>query len=126
MNPKLLEWCWAICGFEGFVNGAASYNNKNQANMRYGTYAKQLGATSISPAGFARFPSYAVGFQALCQFWHDAASGLNSAYQPTMTLAEAIAEYAPSSDENNPDEYAAVVCLHAGLQVTDTLQSLLN
>lgn len=120
-----MELAWAITGFEGFLNGAASYNNKNQGNLRWGNYTKSLGATSESPAGFARFPSYAFGFQALSQFLFDAASGKNSEYKPEMTLAEFFGTYAPASDENNPDEYAAVVCLHAGLQTTDTLQSLL-
>lgn len=123
---KITSFAWAICGFEGFENGAASYNNKNQGNLRYDEYTVKLGATSVSPAGFARFPTYEKGFLALQQFLFDAASGSNEMYLPTMTFAEFFGKYSPSSDHNNPDEYAAIVCLHIGFKTTDTLSSLLT
>ena len=123
---KITEFAWNITAFEGFENGTASVTNRNPGNLRFNAYTESLGATVASPAGFARFPNFQTGFQALVQFLTDAANGKNSSYKLEMTIMEFFAVFAPSSDDNNPNSYAANVCTRMGIPLTTTLSSLLS
>jgi len=96
---------------EGWFPGSVSQSNNNPGNLKY---AGQPGATGASSSGFAIFPSYQAGYQALLnQINLDASRGL--------TIAQFAAKYAPAQDSNDPASYAAQIAAATGLSVSDPL-----
>lgn len=93
--------------------GSRSFRNNNPGNIEYGPFAISMGATG-SDGRFAIFPSYDAGRRAQEQllFHTSAYSGL--------TLGQAIAKWAPSS-ENDVGAYVAAMGMPAG-----TLLSSMN
>jgi len=95
---------------EGWYPGSVSYTNNNPGNLKY---AGQPGATQ-GANGFAVFPNYVAGYQALVnQIDLDASRG--------QTIAQFTSIYAPASDNNNPTSYAAQIANAAGVSVNDPL-----
>jgi hypothetical protein len=95
---------------EGYYPGSVSYTNNNPGNLKY---AGQAGAT-LGANGFAVFPSYDAGYQALVnQINLDASRG--------QTIAQFTSIYAPAADNNNPTSYAQTIANAAGLSVNDPL-----
>ncbi len=102
---------------EGWFPGSKSFRNNNPGNLRYATPI--LGATSVDASGFLVFPDYSTGYAALQhQVTLDASRGLS--------IADAIAKYAPASDGNDPASYAAKIAAASGLSVTDQLSAALG
>lgn len=98
---------------EGWFPGSVSYRNNNPGNLKY---ANQPGATGEDANGFAIFPDYQTGLQALDnQIALDASRGL--------TIAQFTAKYAPAQDSNNPASYAATIASATGLSVNDPLSA---
>jgi hypothetical protein len=96
-------------------NGSLAYQNNNPGNLRY---AGQAGAVP-GAGGFAAFPSYDAGYQALLnQINLNASSG--------MTIAQFTAQYAPASDGNDPAGYAAMIANAAGVSVNDPLSAAID
>lgn len=97
---------------EGYYPGSIAYKNNNPGNLMY---AGQSGATGKDANGFAVFPDYATGFQALLnQIALDANRG--------MTISQFTASYAPASvPGNNPGVYATNIANATGLSPTDLL-----
>ena len=96
---------------EGWFAGSVSQSNNNPGNL---VYANQPGATGASSSGFAVFPTYQAGYQALLnQISLDASRGL--------TIAQFAQKYAPASDGNDPASYAAQIAAATGLSVNDPL-----
>lgn len=97
----------AIQQQEGYYPGSVAYRNNNPGNLKY---AGQPGAVGVDPAGFAIFPDYATGYQALLnQISLDASRGL--------TFSQFTAKYAPDA----PANYAANLAAAAGLSPSDPL-----
>jgi hypothetical protein len=95
---------------EGYYPGSVSYTNNNPGNLKY---AGQPGAT-LGANGFAVFPNYDAGYQALLnQINLDASRG--------QTIAQFTSIYAPAADNNNPTSYAQTIANAAGLSVNDPL-----
>ncbi len=120
----------AIQDHEGYFKGSKSFRNNSPANFKIGTidltpYMKKLGASGVDPKGFVIFPSYDIGFKALCTFLEDACKGSLSRYKPDMTLRDFFAIYAPSSDDNDPDNYAKVVAKKLGTPVDIKIKELI-
>ncbi len=86
--------------------------------MRYTPYTLSLGAIGRDKDNFAIFKNYDAGFKALLQFLRDAQSDLLRPYKGNPTLLEFFKVYAPSSDNNNPLQYAEAVAKHIGNGVT--------
>lgn len=103
-------------GTPGYPTGSLAYRNNNPGNIRYVTYyANHFGAVP-GDGGYARFPTYAIGYEALKhQITLDANRGL--------TIRQMMAKYAPASDGNDPAGYAATIARALGVSV-DTLVSV--
>lgn len=84
--------------------GTRAWRNFNPGNIRPG---EKSGLAIGSAGGFAVFPDYAAGRAAL-------KSLLKRVYSD-LTLDKVFKKYAPGSDNNDPDHYAAMVKKFAGL-----------
>jgi len=80
---------------------APELKNNNPGNIRYGDYARSMGATGQTPNGIAIFPNRETGDKA-----HD--SLLSGSAYKNMTLGQIIGKWAPNN-ENNPAEYYKTV-----------------
>jgi hypothetical protein len=109
----------AIQKFEGYYKGSKSYRNNNPGNLRYSGWETSFGAIGTDSTGFAIFDTYAHGFAALVDLLTRRAAS-----NPNWTLLDLFNSYAPSSDNNNPNQYAAFVAQQTGLDVNTTLGSL--
>jgi hypothetical protein len=99
---------------EGYYPGSVAYRNNNPGNL---VYVGQAGATGADANGFAIFPDYATGLQALNnQIQLYAARGLS--IQGMMQI------YAPASDGNDPNSYAAQVAGALGVDPSTSLLAL--
>jgi hypothetical protein len=105
----------AIQQQEGYYPGSLAYTNNNPGNLRY---AGQASATQ-GAGGFAAFPDYAAGYQALLnQISLDASRGL--------TILQFTSKYAPAADGNNPNAYAVAIANATGLTINDPLAGALS
>jgi len=96
---------------EGWFPGSISSNNNNPGNLMY---AGQPGATGADANGFAVFPTFDAGMQALeNQISLDASRG--------ETIQQFASKYAPASAGNDPVSYAASIASATGLSVNDPL-----
>lgn len=87
-------------------DGARNWRNNNPGNLEYSAYTRGLGAIG-SDGRFAIFPDYQTGRAAKASLLFD---GKN---YKDKTLSEAIARYAPPS-ENNTKSYQAAAITAAG------------
>lgn len=98
--------------------GSKAWRNNNPGNIISGGFANGQGSIGSGAGGFAVFTDEASGYQALI-------ANLNSASYQRLTVGNALARWAPASDNNNPVEYAAHVQTWTGVPAT-TLMSALN
>lgn len=119
------QFCKAIQGMEGYYapgenknypNGTRAWKNKNPGNLKYVGQKRAIGADA---QGFCIFKTYEDGFLTLKEMVQRAATGKSSVYKPDMTFVEFFKVYAPSSDGNYPEKYAAFVAERVGVR-TDT------
>lgn len=123
MNPLAVNAiAQAIQTQEGYYPGSVAYQNNNPGNL---IYAGQPGAAP-GAGGFAAFGSYTLGYQALLnQINLDATRGTDVNGNPTTTVAQLIASWAPASDSaNNTPAYIASVAGQTGYSASDDLLSL--
>ena len=82
------------------VDGSLSWRNNNPGNIIYGAWARAHGATGASQSSkrFAKFPTEQGGMDALKEL-------LRSSQYSDLTVMDAIKRYAPSEDQNNPEQY---------------------
>lgn len=98
---------------EGYYPGTLAYTNNNPGNL---VYVGQAGATP-GAGGFAKFPSYDAGLQALDdQIQLYAARG--------MTISQMMNTYAPASAGNNPTAYAQTIANSLGVDPNTSLLDL--
>lgn len=101
---ELRNWALGIQDGEGYPNCAgAQYNNPG--DIKYTTYARDIGATGRSTAGWAIFPSYEAGLSAVMQLCRDAATDKLQAYRSTMTLWDFVKVYADPVNDLAHDNY---------------------
>jgi hypothetical protein len=84
-----------------------SYRNNNPGNLRYGKFAAIRGAVDDGD-GYAKWTVAIRGTVAMMEL-------LALPTYRDLSLADAIARYAPSGDNNKPREYAAYVAHRAGV-----------
>jgi hypothetical protein len=77
------------------TGGSRSWRNNNPGNLEFGPFAQSMGATG-SDGRFAIFPDYAAGRKAQERLLFDSKS-----YRD-LTLGQAIARWAPGSENNVP------------------------
>jgi hypothetical protein len=87
-----------------------SFKNSNPGNIRYGKFAKDRGAVDDGD-GYAKWEMPVQGLAAMIGL-------LSVKSYRDLTLLEAIKRYAPSSDNNRPQEYADFVAQRAGVPQT--------
>ena len=122
---RIKEFGLAIQSFEGWYPGSRSKRNNNPGNLKWTSYTKSLGATKQDSGSFCVFPSYEIGFQALCTLLTDAATGHLAAYSPNMTLTRFFEVYAPLADKNKPDIYSKHVADKLKISVSTKIKDLL-
>lgn len=112
--PSVGDLCEAIKEYEGWFPpgknlkyplGSLSWRCNNPGNLRP---AGQKGMTGVK-SGFAVFATYEDGYQALYNQILLAVTGKSKVYSPDMTLLEFASKFAPTSDGNDPQEYAVFV-----------------
>lgn len=121
-HPLLDKFCTAIRDYEG-VPGDANYLNNNPGNCRYNPdgYLAQYGHVTESPAGFAVFPSYEIGWMYL----ENMILGRIHAHS-NWTLLQFFENYAPSTDGNNPALYAGFVAKRLGVETPYQIKNILS
>lgn len=98
---------------EGYYPGSLAYTNNNPGNL---VYVGQAGAVP-GAGGFAKFPDYNSGLQALDdQIQLYAARG--------MTIDQMMNVYAPASGGNNPTAYAQTIANSLGVSPSTSLLDL--
>ena len=112
VSPSADTIAQTIQKVEGYYPGTLAYTNNNPGNL---IYVGQAGATP-GAGGFAAFPSYDAGYQALLnQIQNYANRGL--------TIDQMMAIYAPATQAgNNPGLYAQTIASSLGV-TPDTLVS---
>jgi hypothetical protein len=99
---------------EGYYPGSVAYTNNNPGNL---VYVGQSGATGKDTLGFAVFPDYATGFQALV-------NQVNLDMSRGLTFDQFTAKYAPAGQgANNPSLYAQNLATAVGLSPSDLLSA---
>ncbi len=113
-NPKienLYVLAEAVKQHEGFYPGSVAFDNNNPGALR--RWPTQVGTTR----GFAIFPSYEVGYQALLDL-------LLTRCGKDWTLYRLMSWYAPSSDNNNPYRYASILADKLGVSTSTKLENI--
>lgn len=105
--------CEAIKFREGWIGpsaqypkGTPSFRNLNPGNLKY---AGQYGSTGKDSKGFAIFPTYQAGYDALKRQILLVASGKSRAFPTPCTIKRFFEIYAPAKDNNEPLSYATQV-----------------
>lgn len=110
----------AIQNQEGYYPGSVAWQNNNPGNL---VYVGQAGAVP-GVGGFAKFSSYAAGYQALVnQINLDATRGTDVNGNPINDLSDLITSWAPPS-ENNTAAYLSSVSQQTGFDPSAPLASL--
>ena len=103
-----------------YPNGTTAWCNNNPGNL---VFCGQPNA--VADGHFAKFPTYQDGYNALKNLFINACTGQSEIYKPTMTLLEFYQIYAPSSDNNSPENYANHVATDLGVSVDTIISNLL-
>ena len=121
-GSKIPLWARAISKEEGFAPGTRSWRNNNPGNIKWSSLIQSLGATSKDPNGFAVFPTYDAGFNALCDFLKLGCLNQLRAFHQARTLEQFTQVYA-LPPANHP--YAANVARALGVSVKVDIKTLL-
>lgn len=105
-------------GIIGRSGGSRSWRNSNPGNLRFGPFARCMGATGADSAGFAIFPDEATGRKAQESLL------FNSDSYKNLSIRDAIQRYAPGSDGNDPAGYAADMARAAGVGIDTKMSDL--
>jgi hypothetical protein len=108
---------------EGYYPGTASYINNNPGNLMY---VGQAGATK-SPSGFAVFPTYDDGYQALiAQIQNYANRGLTIDQMMNLYAPAPSATCTTACAGNNPTLYANTIATALGVDPTSTVADAIS
>lgn len=139
VNQKSELCADAIQEFEGWYPGSRSYRNKNPGNIRFVGQALAIGEDRGNvPAGtngYCIFKTYADGRYTLMQQIRNVALGKSATYNRgavklglanggELSIQQYFRIYAPTSDNNYPDIYAAYVAKKMGVPVTTKMKTL--
>lgn len=107
-------------GTPGFPVGSVAYRNNNPGNLNY---ANQTGSTGPDANGYAIFPDYQTGYDALVnQIQLDASRG--------MTLQQLIYSWAPPTGDprgtNNTTAYVQSVSAQTGIAPGASVQAAIQ
>lgn len=88
-----------------------AYDNNNPGNLR--SWPTEVGTNR----GFAVFPSYEVGYNALTAL-------LRSRCDRGWTLYQLMSSYAPVTDSNDPYGYASILAKRLGVELDTKLENI--
>src|SRR3954452_9522821 len=112
MNHFLTDLALAHQKHEGWFPGSLSQRNNNPGNLRLTLSQRQAYKAVPGDGGFARFPSYQLGFQALMDDIKAKITGHSAHidYSRHPTFLDYVKVYAPSDDGNDPSGYCQALC----------------
>jgi hypothetical protein len=95
-----------------FPLGTPSYRNNNPGNLRLTAYQQKAYGAVQGIAGFARFPSYEIGLQALMDDLRAKITGHSAHinYSRNPTFLTYVKVFAPKEDGNDPNGYCQFLC----------------
>lgn len=122
-SPSNLDkWCLSIKDMEGYIepnakysNGTSSWRNNNPGNLEF-----RGQRNAVQNGRWAKFNTYQDGYNALKSLLIRACTGQMSLYSPGMSLEQFYGVYAPSTDDNNPVQYANKVAKDLGVDPSST------
>lgn len=114
-TSKIDLWCAATKQMEG-----AKPERNNPGNLRF--IGQQY---AVNDNGFCKFDTYQHGYDALHTLILRACNGLSNLYNAKGTLYDFYAVYAPSSDGNDPKNYAEFVAGYIGVSPLVIIKTLL-
>lgn len=118
---RLEALCAAIQKNEGWYPLSRSWRNNNPGNLRSSPFA-----ASVS-GGFARFASYASGWLGLWwDVWMKCQGKTVTGLGPNSTLQDLARVWAPTSNANDPDQYAAKLATQLKLDIYTPLRYFTN
>lgn len=129
--PAVYAFCMGIQNHEGyfapgenekFPLGTPAWINKNPGNLKF---RNQPQAHGESAQGFAIFPTYEAGFEALVSQVMLACQNKSAAYRPSMTFLQFFAVYA-STPGDKPEVYAAEVAKEMNLPESTIISALIS
>jgi hypothetical protein len=99
--------------------GSFAWLNNNPGNLTGQPGGPDFGqlANKFNWHDFLIFPDYDTGFAAIATF-------LGQGPYPNLSILEAFRKYAPASDGNNPDQYAAAAAAAAGVSTGTLVRDL--
>jgi hypothetical protein len=113
--PAISTIASTIQTVEGYYPGSLAYQNNNPGNL---IYVGQAGATE-GAGGFAAFPSYDAGYQALV-------NQIQIYSNQGLTINQMMNKYAPAGDgSNNPTAYAQTIASALGVSPDTTVADAL-
>lgn len=129
-TSRISLWAEGIQQAEGWAAGTRSFKNNNPGNLKYTTLTASFGATGKDPMGdgsfFCIYPSYEVGFKALCSFLTLAAQNQLLDYHDKRTLMAFTLEYArPPKALDGSYPYLNIVANKIGVKVDQDISQLL-
>ena len=99
------------------IGGSLTWRANNPGALRSSKLTKRMGEIGITANGFAIFPNESVGRSAQIAL-------LKTPNYQNKTIRQAINIYAPASDGNNPQSYAARVARELGVSVDTPMRNL--
>jgi len=122
-NDKFAAWADAIQQHEGWFPGSRSFRNNNPGNLKF---SGQFGAVGADANGFAIFPDYDTGREALI-----ADLRAKALKYPNWSILQIMTRYlggnpnAPAvTSEGDPFAYARAVANKLGADISDTLRQI--
>lgn len=128
-SPSMLwRFSDAVATYEGgHTIGNLAYRNNNPLDYRWPWGGKLPAyALRVDAKNFLIFDTWDHGFAYGMQNIENACTGKSEIYHPTDTIAQFFAKFAPSSDDNDPDRYAAWVAQRIGLSTTTPISVLMG
>lgn len=133
-NAKVQNWAKAVRQEEGwcapgktlngvvYPNGTPSYQHNSPGNLKKGEFTEGFNYTSVDADGFLIFGTAIEGFDALCQFLTNSATGKYAPiYEPSMSLLAYCETYG-----NPPDDgYANGIANALGVSVETPISELI-
>jgi hypothetical protein len=108
--------------YEGWYEGSNSWRCNNPGNCKYTQiYRSIYGKVRKSPRGFAIFKSKELGWLYLQNLLWNWAEKEKRNY----TILQLMREYAPTCDDNNPEEYAKFITRRMGVSADTKLRELI-
>ena len=113
-SVTVIAFCNSIALYEGGP-GDANHRNNNPGNCKYNPsgYLPMYGVVRKSPAGFAIFRDWDTGMLYL----RNMVRGMIHK-RPEETIHQFISRYAPTSDNNDPLQYATFIANSLGVAIT--------